>query len=128
MDCILWNSISAGKKEFMRHARELIAVHNPSILAIVEPRISGLIAERVLRKLRSPKCHAADPVGYAGGIWLTWDDAVVQVTVIISSPQLLHVLVKPKDSEEFLMTVDVGTLTASPFNSLTQLSTASKPP
>ncbi|OMO86542.1 reverse transcriptase [Corchorus capsularis] len=82
-----------------------IGVHNPSILAIVEPRISGLRAERVLRKLKFPKWHVADPVGFAGGIWLNWDDAVVHITVIISSAQILHVLVKPKDSEEFLLTV-----------------------
>ncbi|OMO90964.1 reverse transcriptase [Corchorus capsularis] len=80
-------------------------VHKPSIFAIVEPRISGSRAKCVLRKLKFPKWHVADPVGFAGGIWLNWDDAAVQLTIIISSPQLVHALVKPKDQEEFMLTV-----------------------
>lgn len=80
-------------------------MYRPSILDIVEPRISGSRAERVIRKLKFPKWHVAEPVGYAGGIWLAWDDAILQVTVILSSPQLLHVQVKPKDATEFFMTV-----------------------
>ncbi|OMP01423.1 Endonuclease/exonuclease/phosphatase [Corchorus capsularis] len=71
----------------------------------VEPQISLLRSERLLRKLNFPKWHVSDPIGFAGGIWLDWDDDVVDISIFIYSPQLLYVEAKPKDSTKFILTV-----------------------
>ncbi|OMO56897.1 reverse transcriptase [Corchorus capsularis] len=76
----------------------------PSIMAVVEPRISGNTARKVLRRLKMPKFHVADPEGFAGGIWLCWEESVVNVDVFYSSSQLVHAHVKYGELQ-FLLSV-----------------------
>lgn len=52
-----------------------------------------------MRRLKFPKHHIADPVGYAGVIWVNWDDNLVKADVILSSTQLVHVSVEPKPKD-----------------------------
>lgn len=53
MSVLFWNCRGAGSKEFLRHARELVSIHKVDMLIIVEPRISGNNADKVIRKLLS---------------------------------------------------------------------------
>lgn len=51
---------------------DIINIYKPSIMAVVEPRVSGDTARRVLRKLRMPKFHIADPEDFADSVDVPW--------------------------------------------------------
>ncbi|OMP01255.1 reverse transcriptase [Corchorus capsularis] len=97
-------SRGAGGKAFLRHAKDLLRAQKPTCFVLVEPRISGNNARRVVRRLGFSKFHIADPVGYAGGIWMCWDNGAVDIEIISSSPQVIHSIVRRPNAVEFLLT------------------------
>lgn len=46
-----WNCCGAGNQQFLRNLRDLINIHDPDILAILEPRVSGRVADEVCKKI-----------------------------------------------------------------------------
>lgn len=105
MNFILWNSKGAGNKNFRRHAIDMIQTYKPSIMAVVEPRISGATARKVLRSLRMPKSHVAEPEGFDGGICLSWEESILSVDVLFSSSQMVHAFVQKPGSDNFLLKI-----------------------
>lgn len=104
MSLILWKSRGAGSKTFLRHAKDLLRAHKPTCFVLVEPRISGTREKRVARRLRFSNFHISDPVGFAGGIWVCWDNGVVDIEIIFSSPQVVHGIVKRPNAPDFILT------------------------
>ncbi|KAJ4831613.1 hypothetical protein Tsubulata_014831 [Turnera subulata] len=104
---LVWNCQGAGKKKFARLCRDLRRDHKPEVMAIFEPRISGRKAEQVIQKLRFPNSHRIEARGFAGGIWLLWDESRVQVSVLFNHPQLMHVRIEDVHSS-FLFTAVYG--------------------
>lgn len=39
MDCLVWNCQGAASKEFLRVLRDLLCVHRPKVLGLLEPRV-----------------------------------------------------------------------------------------
>ncbi|OMO50810.1 reverse transcriptase [Corchorus capsularis] len=105
MNFIIWNSRGTGNKTFRHHAIDMISTYKPSIMAVVELRVSGATARRVLRRLKMPKFHIADPEGFAGGIWLCWEESILSLEVVFSSPQLVHAFVERPGESKFLLSV-----------------------
>ncbi|OMO51807.1 reverse transcriptase [Corchorus capsularis] len=95
----------AGNKKFRRHVIDMINIYKSSIMAVVEPRVSGATARRVLRELRMPKFHIADPEGFAGGIWLCWEESILSLEVVFSSSQMVHAFVQKPGMSKFLLTI-----------------------
>ena len=50
MSMLFWIVRGAGSSTFFSHDKELLTFHRPSLVIFVEPRISGVKAERVLRR------------------------------------------------------------------------------
>ena len=51
MKIILWNIRGAAKESARRHVRDIISLHDPWILVIMEPRISGSHASDFIRRV-----------------------------------------------------------------------------
>ncbi|KAJ4834585.1 hypothetical protein Tsubulata_040731 [Turnera subulata] len=60
----------------------------------MEPRVSGKRAERIIKKLRFPNSHRVEARGFAGGIWLLWDDDRVHITILHNHPQFIHMTIQ----------------------------------
>ena len=60
----------AGKALFSRNIVDLRRLYHFDILAVLEPRISGSKALRVINKLVFSKQFMVDAEGFSGGIWL----------------------------------------------------------
>ncbi|XP_039022143.1 uncharacterized protein LOC120154465 [Hibiscus syriacus] len=95
----------------MRNARDMIKAHKPSIFAVVEPRVSDRIAQRIVKKLSLSKVHIVDLIGFVDGIWIAWDDQDVAVDVIFSSQQVVHCVVKYGVTDLFVLIVIYASLT-----------------
>ncbi|XVF13155.1 hypothetical protein REPUB_Repub08aG0183800 [Reevesia pubescens] len=81
MTVLFWNCRGAGSTSFLSHVKELIRLHNVEILVVAEPRISGLAADKVIRKLRFNGHTKIDAIGFSGGIWILWKSTIGQVQV-----------------------------------------------
>lgn len=99
-----WNCHRAARKSFVRQARDLISSHSPTILIIVEPRISGRKAERVVAKLGFDSWVCSDSEGYAGGVWVLWRNDSIQLDIFGVSTQAICAFARSGLSETWLLT------------------------
>ena len=51
--------------------------YKPKIIVLLEPRISGIKADRVVKNLGFDRSHRIKAEGFAGGIWVLWREVVV---------------------------------------------------
>ncbi|KAJ4833299.1 hypothetical protein Tsubulata_004319 [Turnera subulata] len=104
---MVWNCQGAGKRKFVRNCNEFCRINKPEVLAIVEPRISGRRATQVVRRLRFSSSHRVEARGFAGGIWLLWDETRIQMSILFNHPQFIHAKVTRGDVS-FLFTAVYG--------------------
>lgn len=79
---IAWNCRGAKSSEFLREMKELIRVHRPLIIVLVEPKISGVEADTVCKRLGKTRWSWLKASGFSGGVWIVWDEKEVQVKLV----------------------------------------------
>ncbi|KAJ4828461.1 hypothetical protein Tsubulata_018168 [Turnera subulata] len=102
-----WNCQGAGKPQFLTTLAEWMRQYKPAIVVIVEPRISGHQADRVIHRLGFSRSYRVDARGFAGGIWLLWMEERVDVSVVFCHTQFIHARVT-NSTESFFLTVVYG--------------------
>lgn len=65
---LYWNRQEAGSRVFLRTVRDLIRIHRPMIVIILEPRISGARAMGVISQIGLSMSYRVECDGFAGGI------------------------------------------------------------
>ena len=68
MNIIVWNCRGALKPSFQKHVSELVRMHNPAILVILETHVGGDRARGIIERLPFDGSVHTDTVGYAGGL------------------------------------------------------------
>ncbi|XVF22870.1 hypothetical protein REPUB_Repub12eG0208500 [Reevesia pubescens] len=96
MSVIFWNTRGAASSTFLAHAKDLISLHRPDMLILVEPRISGNKAERVIRRLGFDEATRVYAVGFSGGIWILWNTSFGRVQILSKTQQFITLLVDDK--------------------------------
>ncbi|XP_031131901.1 uncharacterized protein LOC116033288 [Ipomoea triloba] len=86
--CIVWNYQGAGGRVFHRVLSNLIQTHKPTILGLVEPKVSGSQANAICSKLGFSDWVRVEAVGFSGGIWIFWNDSI-NVVVTSTHPQFV---------------------------------------
>ena len=94
MNVIVWNCRGTLKTNFQRHVNELVRIHNPVILVVMETRVGGDKVKEIIDRLPFDDAILAETIGYAGGIWLLWNSNRVAVMQLASTEQEIHVEVK----------------------------------
>ncbi|XP_028773891.1 uncharacterized protein LOC114730946 [Neltuma alba] len=114
MSALIWNCQGAAKSSFYSVLKSFIKEHKPYLLVLVEPRISGEVASRAIKRIGLPNSHRVEASGFSGGIWVLWTDQI-QVDILLSHWQFIHTRVHlPHTSRSFLFTA----VYASPMNSV----------
>ncbi|XP_038687586.1 uncharacterized protein LOC119986972 [Tripterygium wilfordii] len=106
----------AASREFSRALKDLLRVHKPGILGLLETRVSGCHADQLCKQWCFDNWVRVEAAGFSGGIWVFWRD-YYQVEVIKTHPQFLHLSVKNGNSHPWLLSVVYG----SPDSSLRKL-------
>lgn len=70
MYVISWICQGAGNKETFRILNYLVTTHHFEVLVILEPRISGSVADSVYKKLKFGDWVRVESFGFSEGIWL----------------------------------------------------------
>ena len=97
MNGIAWNCRDAGGRTYPRTCQELIHRYDCVILTLFEMRLHGTRAAQVCNKIGFLGCCHSEAVGFSGGIWVCWDERVVEVDVLNIHNQLIHARISPRD-------------------------------
>lgn len=89
-----WNCRGAGNRDFLCEMKELLKEHRPSIMVLLEPRISGDIEDEVCRKLGKKRWLRLEAAGFSGGIWVMWEDEEIGVRLKKVNKFFLHLEVE----------------------------------
>lgn len=102
---ITWNCRGAGAKETWLHVQDMIRFHKPSILALLETRVSSDVGRRWLKPLGFTNLLAMEAVGFVGGIWVLWDETRVVVEEIFSHNQIVTVAIHDPGGEPWFASI-----------------------
>ncbi|OMP03174.1 Endonuclease/exonuclease/phosphatase [Corchorus capsularis] len=105
MKILLWNVRGAGGSDLLRSIQDLVRVHKPVLVGIMETRVGSDRAEDIVRRIRFSDHRIVEGLGFSGGIWLLWDSGSVNVIVEETSFQAITVKVKRKDEQWNFTTV-----------------------
>jgi hypothetical protein len=105
MNMFNWNCRGAGSNRFCSIVYDFRKAYGIEIMAFIEPRISGRAAGKVIDKLNFDSNFKVEAEGKSGGIWLLWNKGGVDLRVLNSSKNLVHVLVDEGGGSPWLCTV-----------------------
>ncbi|CAI9099244.1 OLC1v1036029C1 [Oldenlandia corymbosa var. corymbosa] len=80
----------------------MVDVNKPDLVAVLEPRISGLNADEFLEKRRFDRSFRVEAKGISGGICLIWNETI-EVEILECHRQYIHTRIW-RGSESFLTT------------------------
>lgn len=107
MISIVWKSKGVTSNSFRHNLKNYIRLHNPSIVCLLEPRVSGNQANKICSSIGFDEWIRVEVVGFSGGIWILWK-ATVNVNIISTHPQFINLQVDDNGSEPWLMTIVYG--------------------
>lgn len=108
-----WNCRGAGNRNFLMSLKDLISVHRPEIVAILEPRISGRVADGVCSNIGWEHWYRVEAQGFSGGIWLFWWQEKLEVKIIHEHHQFVHLRVSSRLGASWYLTVVYASPTPS---------------
>lgn len=73
----------------MRKMLDMMRGYNPTLMVLLEPRISGAGASEVCRRLRKTQWIRSEADGFSGGVWLPWNEDSIKIELLNVS-QILH--------------------------------------
>lgn len=83
-----WNCRGAGSQNFPSTIRNLVKDYKVGILCLLETRISGPGAEKVVRKLGFTNWIRLEASSFPGRIWVLWNEDSTQVDYVFLIPNL----------------------------------------
>ncbi|XP_031116601.1 uncharacterized protein LOC116020257 [Ipomoea triloba] len=104
---ITWNYQGAASKNFLRAAKMLLKKHHPDIFCLMETKTSGDNADTVCCKLGFENWARVEALGFSGGIWVFWSDAL-QVEILTSHPQFVHMAITEPSGRRWNLSMVYG--------------------
>ena len=86
---MFWNSQGAASPSFRRSFSALVQNYKPSLVVLMEPRISGYKADHFIKRSGFDKSYWVEAEGFSCGIWVIWKD-LFQVEIVASHSQFVH--------------------------------------
>ena len=90
----MWNCRGALNLDFKRRIYEMAVNHNPAIMVIMEIRVGGDRAERIIADLPFDGCITTETIGYVRGLSVLWKKDEVDIDLLVATKQEIHATVK----------------------------------
>ncbi|KAI9076668.1 hypothetical protein K1719_041433 [Acacia pycnantha] len=90
MKFIVWNCRGAASKGFAAVLKDIKFRYKLDFAVIIEPRISGLQANKIIRSSGFKHWSKVEADGYSGGIWIVWERDDLVLDALIKEGQFLH--------------------------------------
>ncbi|KAL7245395.1 hypothetical protein ACSBR2_000677 [Camellia fascicularis] len=81
MDMLFWNCRGAGNNKFKRNIKELIKIHKPDILVLMETKVEFQSMGMFFNTLGFTTSAHVDPIGRSRGIWMLCNPNNVNVRI-----------------------------------------------
>jgi hypothetical protein len=93
---------------------DLLNINDPAILILIETRLGGARAAELAKSFPFDGFLCTNTIGFAGGIWILWKAAAVELELLTSTEQEIHVSAQVKDSNSLWL---LSAIYASPRRS-----------
>ncbi|CAN0881186.1 Transposon TX1 uncharacterized 149 kDa protein [Linum grandiflorum] len=103
MIILSWNCRGLGQDRAVRALEDLIRVHRPDMVFLIETLVAKQKLEEIRVKLKFDGCFAVDVVGRSGGLGLLWRHGVV-ATLLNYSRHSINMQVTGTQGEDFRLT------------------------
>ncbi|KAI9111227.1 hypothetical protein K1719_017838 [Acacia pycnantha] len=80
----------AASKGFAAVLRDLKHRHRLDMVVILEPRVSGIAADRVIKSWGFKHSVRKEAEGFSGGIWILWSLEDLVVDIVLLEEQFIH--------------------------------------
>ncbi|KAI7996803.1 hypothetical protein LOK49_LG10G02049 [Camellia lanceoleosa] len=70
MDLLISNCMGAGNKKFKRNLCELVQIHKPDLLVLMETKVELASMGMFFNQMGFTTSAHVDPIGRSGGIWM----------------------------------------------------------
>lgn len=107
---LCWNCRGEDSKSCSRNFRELIYTPKPNVMALLEPKVRGDVADRVCKLIGKKNSFRSKADRFRSGIWILWDGNLIELKVVHAHKQFVHLLVVLDTEEEWMLTVTYATL------------------
>lgn len=105
MSFLIWNCRGAGCRSFPGLIRDCIRIYHLDFVAILEPCISGVKADSVIRKIGMDGAVRVEASVFSGGIWCLWKQTRVAISVLSTSRYCVHLKVNPNSAVPWYLSV-----------------------
>ena len=102
---LVWNVQGAGSREFLHVLREHIHSHKPSIVAMVETRVSGPRAQNICDLVGFRNNFRVEARGFQGGIWVLWNSDELDIEVLTAKEQFVMMKINPQGQLTWVLTI-----------------------
>ncbi|KAI9073386.1 hypothetical protein K1719_044665 [Acacia pycnantha] len=90
MNLLVWNSRGAASKGFAAVVKDMRVRHKLDLVVILEPRVSGNQASRIIKNWGFKHSFRVEAEGFAGGLWLLWARDDLLMNVLVHNEQFIH--------------------------------------
>ncbi|XP_019191705.1 PREDICTED: uncharacterized protein LOC109186233 [Ipomoea nil] len=104
---MVWNCQGAASAGFHRTLKQLIWEHKPSIVCLLEPKVSGDQANAICAGFGFSEWVRVEAFGFSGGIWILWKETLL-VNIMFTHPQFAVLQVGEGRSEPWFLSVVYG--------------------
>lgn len=85
MKFIIWNGRGISNTLVYRNLKEIVQLHQPSILALMETKGNSSKAPDIAKSLKFSRVEVVEGDGFSGGLWLFWKEETVNLEVITTN-------------------------------------------
>uniref|UniRef100_A0A2N9HJ77 Reverse transcriptase domain-containing protein n=1 Tax=Fagus sylvatica TaxID=28930 RepID=A0A2N9HJ77_FAGSY len=98
VNILTWNCREVLNPCFRKALLDTLHINNPKILILTETKLGGDRAAELAQSFPFDGFLCTNTIGFAGGIWILWKTATLEVDHLCSTEQELHVSVKVRGS------------------------------
>lgn len=110
MNTLIWNSRGALSPNFCNNIKDMVRVHSPAIMIIMETKVCGDRARRIVDRLPMDRAIIANSIGLLCGLWLLWDFSQVEVIELSSTEQEIHATISSSSKPLWFLSTIYGDL------------------
>ena len=114
LNVLTWNCRGVLNPCFRRALLDLLVINNPAILILTETRLGGVRAAELAKSFPFDGFLCTNTIGFAGGIWILWKTDIVDLELLCSTEQEIHVSAKVSGSNSLWL---LSAIYASPRRS-----------
>lgn len=97
VNLIAWNCQGVGNRSSRLELKEVVKKHSVDMVALLEPKMSGVGADKIINGCGFTDWVRVEAEGFSGGIWVLWTNSTLDVEIIESQAQFIHLKIWNKE-------------------------------